>query len=160
MKIAKDTLVSIHYKLTDDEGSLIDSSEGQEPLEYLHGHGQIVPGLERALEGRAVGEAFDVLVTAEEGYGEYDPKKVLQVRRAQLPDDLEPEAGMRLMAESSSGDVVPLWVTAIEGEQVTLDANHPLAGQTLHFAIRVQLVRTPTEHERAHGHAHEEASDP
>jgi FKBP-type peptidyl-prolyl cis-trans isomerase SlyD len=154
MKIARDSVVSIDYTLTDDKGEVLDSSKGQKPLDYLHGHGQIVPGLERELEGKQLGDSFKVDVAPKDGYGEHNPRRIVQVPRTELPSDLAPEIGMQLAAEGPDGEVVPLWITAVTDSQVTLDGNHPLAGQTLHFAIDIRGVREATKEELTHGHVH------
>src|SRR5262245_57838957 len=147
MKVAKNTVVSIDYTLTADDGEVLDSSKGQDPLQYLHGHGQIVAGLERALEGKDAGESLKVDVSPKDGYGERDAKKVMQVVRAKLPKDLDPEVGMQLGGQDNHGNVIPLWITNVTEAEVTLDGNHPLAGQTLHFAVEVKSVRAATEEE-------------
>jgi FKBP-type peptidyl-prolyl cis-trans isomerase SlyD len=154
MKIGKNTVVSIDYTLKDDAGEVLDSSQGGEPLTYLHGHGQIVDGLERALEGKGVGENVKVAVPPKEGYGERNNAKVLKIERSRLPTDVAPEVGMQLAAEGPKGEVVPLWVTAIVGEEVTLDGNHPMAGKTLHFTVDVRGVREASKDEMHHGHVH------
>ena len=155
MKISADKVVSIDYTLKDDDGDVVDSSEGQQPLQYLHGHGQIVPGLERELEGRENGDAFQVKVPPAQGYGDHDPEKVIHVPRSDLPADLDPQPGMRLVAEGPNDEQVPLWIVEVSAGDVTMDANHPLAGQTLHFDIQIRDVRDATDEEKTHGHAHE-----
>lgn len=155
MTIKKDAVVALEYTLKNDAGDVIDSSsDSGEPLHYLHGHGNIVPGLERALSGKAVGDAVAVVVSPEDGYGEHDPAGVLTVTRTQLPEDLEPEVGMMLAMQSPDGRTLPLTVTAVTDDGVTLDANHPLAGQTLHFDVTVRMVRDATAEELEHGHVH------
>lgn len=154
MKITANTVVSIDYTLTDDDGEIIDTSKGQAPLTYLHGHGQIVAGLERHLEGRESGDSLQADIAPADAYGEYDSGKVLRVPRGELPEDLTPEVGMRLLAEGPNGESVPLWVVEVSPSEVTLDGNHPLAGQTLHFAVDVREVRQATEEELEHGHVH------
>lgn len=153
MKVAKDTIVTIDYTLTSDDGDVIDSSEGGEPLAYLHGAGAIVPGLESALEGRSEGEALSVKVTPEEGYGERDPELVHRATRAQFQGIDELEVGMRFQARAGEETTV-VTVVAVEGDDVTLDANHPLAGVPLNFEIKIVGVRAATAVEIAHGHPH------
>ena len=153
MNVAADTVVCIDYTLTDDTGEVIDSSDG-EPLEYIQGHGQLVPGLEREMEGKKAGDAFKISIAAADGYGEHDPSRVVQVERAELPDDLEPEIGMELSTEGPDGESITLWITDISPSGITLDGNHPLAGQTLHFSIEVRKVRAATAEELSHGHVH------
>lgn len=154
MKISKNTVVSIDYTLKDDAGEVLDSSQGGEPLAYLHGHGQIVDGLERALEGKGVGDNIKVSVPPKEGYGERNNAKVLKIERSRLPSDVTPEIGMQLAAEGPKGEVVPLWVTSVHGDEVTLDGNHPMAGKTLHFTVDVRGVREASKEEMHHGHVH------
>jgi FKBP-type peptidyl-prolyl cis-trans isomerase SlyD len=154
MKIVKDAVVSIHYTLKDAKGVTVDSSDGDEPLEYLHGHGQIVLGLERALEGKTVGNAFDVEVAPKDGYGEKVAGRAITVGKDELPGGLDPQVGMHLAAEDDDGDPLSLWVSEVKGDKVTLDANHPLAGETLFFSIKVAEVRAATAEELEHGHAH------
>ena len=153
MKIGAGTVVAIDYTLTDDSGEVIDSSDG-EPLEYLHGSGQIVPGLERELEGRQAGESVKVKVAPADGYGDHDPNRIVEIERAELPEDLEPELGMELCTEGPEGEPIVMWITEVTDTNVTLDGNHPLAGQTLNFAIEVRSVRKATEDETSHGHVH------
>ena len=155
MKISNGSVVSIDYILRGDDGEVIDTSEGDEPLLYLQGVGQIVPGLETALEGKAVGDALKVSVPPEEGYGPWSADQVLQVERGRLPDDAEPAVGMELSGAGPHGEPIHLRVTGVEGETVTLDANHPLAGKTLHFEVTVRAVRAATPDELSHGHAHD-----
>jgi FKBP-type peptidyl-prolyl cis-trans isomerase SlyD len=158
MKIAAGSVVTIEYTLTDDDGEVIDTSDG-EPLEYLHGHGQLVPGLERELEGRKAGDSLKVVVPPKDGYGDHDPARVVEVDRSELPEDIDPEIGLELTTEGPDGEPITLWVTDVEEGTVTLDGNHPLAGQTLNFAIDVRAVRAATAEELQHGHVHGEGHD-
>jgi len=153
MKVAKSTVVTIDYTLTSDEGEVIDSSEGGEPLAYLHGFGNIVPGLESALDGRDQGESVNVKVAPGEGYGERDPELVHRATRAQFQGIDELEVGMRFQARSGN-EMTVVTVVAVEGDDITLDANHPLAGVTLNFAVRIVGVRPATPVELEHGHPH------
>jgi FKBP-type peptidyl-prolyl cis-trans isomerase SlyD len=152
--VAAGTVVSIHYTLKLNSGRVVDSSAGGDPLEYLHGAGNIVPGLESRLTGRKVGDKLNVKVAPEDGYGERDPDGVQRVPRSEFPDDVKIVPGLQLEAQMQDGEVVPLTVTGIEGDQVTVDMNHPLAGETLHFQIEVTSVRRATQEELDHGHAH------
>lgn len=152
--IADDMVVSIHYTLTLDGGETVDSSVGHEPLLYLHGAQNIVPGLESELTGRKVGDAFDVAVAPAEGYGERMEGVEQQVPVAMMPEGVELDVGMPLSAHGPDGQVMTVWVTAVGEEQVTIDPNHPLAGKTLNFAIEVISMRAATEEELAHGHPH------
>jgi FKBP-type peptidyl-prolyl cis-trans isomerase SlyD len=152
--IADGLVVSFHYTLTDDDGSVIDSSSGGEPLEYLHGHGNIVPGLERVLTGKKVGDALKVSVAPKDGYGEHDPRGRGKVPRSSFPDDMEIEPGMQFAGEGPGGEQHVVWIAAVEKDHVVIDQNHPLAGRTLHFDVSVATVRAATTDELAHGHAH------
>lgn len=158
MQITRDKVVSLNYVLTDDDGETIDSSEG-EPFAYLHGHGQLVVGLERQLEGRGVGEKLSVVVEPAEGYGEHDPEHALEVSRDELPDDLDLELGLELAYEGDDGEAVSMWVTDMTDTHVTLDGNHPLAGARLHFAVEVRGVRDADASELEHGHPHGEGDE-
>ncbi len=150
--VAKDCVVSIHYTLTDDAGKVLDSSEGAQPLSYLHGHGQIIAGLERKLSDAAVGDEFELSVPAGDGYGEHDPKRIIDVPRGRL--DFDVKAGDVVSAKEPSGRTVPFQVVSVSDEHVTLDGNHPLAGKNLNFAVRVVAVRPASPEELEHRHAH------
>ena len=154
MNIGENSVVSLEYTLRSDGGEIIDSSVGDDPLAYLHGQGQIVPGLERELGGKKKGDELKVAVSAKDGYGERDARKIMKVPRKDLPKALKPEVGMQLSAESPSGDVIPVWVTEVGPDSVTLDGNHPLAGQNLNFEIKIVDVRAATAEELQHGHVH------
>jgi len=153
MQIADHTVVSFHYTLTDDQGTVIDSSAGREPLTYLHGVGQIVPGLEKEMAGRAVGDQFKVDVAPEEGYGVRHAELEQQVPREafQGVEDIQP--GMQFQGRGPQG-VINVTVTKVEDGVVHIDGNHPLAGQTLHFDVQVTEVREATAEEQQHGHVH------
>ncbi len=153
MQIASRTVASFHYTLTDDQGQVIDSSEGREPLAYLHGSGQIVPGLEKAMEGRSVGDKFQVDVSPEEGYGPHhaELKQDLPREAFQGVEDIQP--GMQFQGRGPQG-TINVTVTKVENDTVSIDGNHPLAGQTLHFAVEVTEVREASAEELQHGHVH------
>lgn len=153
MQIAERCVARIHYTLTDDAGQVLDKSQDGQPLAYLHGSGNIIPGLEKALVGKAVGEKLNVTVQAAEAYGEKHQELIQQVPRDAFQgiDNVEP--GMAFQAQSSRGPMRVV-VTAVEGDQITVDGNHPLAGQTLHFAVEIAEVRAATDDEVQHGHAH------
>ncbi|HJL42152.1 MAG TPA: peptidylprolyl isomerase [Myxococcales bacterium LLY-WYZ-16_1] len=153
MKVQNDAVVSIEYTLRDDAGAVIDKSGG-EPLSYLHGHGNIVPGLERKLEGMEAGASTRATVPPEEGYGERNEEAQFSVPRNELPDELEPKVGMMLSGQAQGGQAVPLWIAGVSDSAVELDANHPLAGRTLDFEVTVREVRAATAEELEHGHAH------
>ncbi len=153
MQIALNSVAAFHYTLTDDQGQVIDSSEGREPLTYLHGSGQIVPGLERQMEGRRAGDTFTAEVAPEEGYGVHHAELMQEVPKAafQGVEDIQP--GMQFQGRGPQGEI-NVTVARVEGDTVFIDGNHPLAGQTLHFAIEVTDVRAASEEELAHGHVH------
>lgn len=149
MAIADNDVVTFHYTLKGDSDEVIDSSAGGEPLAYLHGHGHIVPGLERELAGKGVGDRLQVRVPAAQGYGEYDRALVQKVPRRALKGIANLRVGLRLQAGNQA-----VMVTHIAGDMVTLDGNHPLAGKNLNFDVEITAVRPATEEELAHGHAH------
>lgn len=153
--IQEGDVVFIHYTLTGNEGQVIDSSQGRPPLGYLHGYRNIVAGLERALTGRAVGDRFDVAIPPEEGYGLREGPEPQPVPRSEFGKDARHlQVGMSFHATTSDGQNLTLWITDIQGDEVFVDANHPLAGQTLNFAIEVAEVRAATTEELTHGHVH------
>lgn len=153
--IGKNSVVSMHYKLTDDTGKVLDSSEASEPLAYLHGAGNIVPGLEKALVGKGAGDSVKVKVEPSEGYGELDPNGIKVIERAAFEgvDSIEP--GMAFEAKAPDGTSQHIVVTKVEGDEVTINLNHPLAGVTLNFDIQIVSVREATKEELDHGHTHE-----
>ena len=153
-KITKDSVVTIHYTLKGDDGVVLDSSEGQEPLVYLHGHGQIVPGLESELNTKEIGAKLAVKVSPDEGYGDYDPKLSSVVDKKQFPKGAKFESGALYEFSNSNGQPVVVQITEVQDSTVTVDANHPLAGKTLHFEVSVVDVRPATKEELEHGHAH------
>ncbi len=154
MKVGKGSIVSIDYELHFGDGKVIDASEPDSPLSFLHGEGQVLPGLERALEGLSPGDAQTVVIEPADGYGPHDPRGLKTVPRNAFPAELE--AGMSMVAQGPGGESVPFVVHEVRSEDVTIDLNHPLAGKTLHFAVKVRDVRAATEEELAHGHAHGE----
>lgn len=153
MQIAERTVASFHYTLTSPEGQVIDSSRGREPLPYLHGVGQIVPGLEKAMAGRVAGDAFQVIVPAVEGYGESNPEMMQSVPRAAFPQDVDVQPGMQFEANGPMGPITVV-VKSVDADTVTIDANHPLAGMPLHFDIEIVEVREASVEEVLHGHVH------
>jgi FKBP-type peptidyl-prolyl cis-trans isomerase SlyD len=140
MKIRPGCMVSFHYTLTDDNGELIDSSQGYEPLEYVHGEGQIVPGLEAFLEGEDVGFAGKVAVQPEDAYGLHNPGLIIMAQRDNFPEDMELSVGMQVQTEMPDGLAV-FQITEISERGIKLDANHPLAGKVLHFDVEVVDVQ-------------------
>ena len=153
MQIAKHTVVAIDYTLTDDDGQVLDSSEGRGPLSYLHGTGGIIPGLERELDGKQVGDQLQVAVAPEDGYGERNEALQQDVPREQFDGIEDLDLGMQFRVDSSAGPMV-ITIVQIAGDVVTIDGNHPLAGVNLNFAVTVRDVREATEEELAHGHSH------
>ena len=154
MQIAQDKVVLIHYTLTDDGGKVLDSSSGGDPLAYLHGQGNIIPGLEKALEGRQAGDKLDVKVAPAEGYGERDDQLVQQVPRRAFGGVQNVQPGMQFHAQSAQGQMRVVTVTHVQGDMVTVDGNHPLAGEVLVFDVEVAEVRDATGEELEHGHVH------
>lgn len=155
MVIADKKVVHIDYVLKTDGGEVVDSSEGQQPLAYLHGSGQIVPGLERALTGLSAGESKDVVVEPADGYGDRDPDGVFGIPRSAFPDAAQLEVGASFVGEDDEGNSLPVRVVALEGDNVVVDANHPLAGERLHFHVDIRSIRDATAEEMEHGHPHE-----
>ena len=155
MTIAQNSVVTIHYTLKDDAGQVIDSSREGDPIAYLHGHGNLVLGLERELQGKSAGDKVSVSVTPEEGYGEYDQKLVQQVPRRSMSGVGKITLGMRLHAQTPEGPRA-VTVTRLVGDMVTIDGNHPLAGKNLNFEVEITDVRDATEEELTHGHVHGE----
>lgn len=152
--VADGMVVSIDYTLTLDDGQVIDTSEGREPLVYLHGRGQIIPGLEKELVGMAIGASKKVSVSPAEGYGDVDPNAVQLVEHSIFPDDLELKPGVRLQMATPEGHPLEAEVVEVKEEGVLLDFNHPLAGETLTFDVAITDMRTATADELSHGHAH------
>ncbi len=152
--IGDNVVASIHYTLTDNSGEVLDSSEGAEPMAYLHGAGNIIPGLENALTGKAAGATMQVNIAPEDAYGEVQPELVQVVPREafQGVDQIEP--GMAFEAQDPQGQARRIIVKSVAEDQITIDANHPLAGVELNFDVQVVDVRAASEEEIAHGHVH------
>lgn len=155
MQIAEKTVVSIHYTLTNSTGETLDSSFGQDPLVYLHGAQNIIVGLEDALKGKTVGDALQVTVEPEQGYGETREELIQEVDRSAFEGVEDIDVGMQFMAQTPWGEQ-PVTVVKVEGEQITLDGNHPLAGETLNFDVEVVDIREASDEEMEHGHVHGE----
>lgn len=153
MKVSKDCIVSLEYRLHLGDGKIIDQSAPGQTLGYLHGQGQIVPGLESQLEGLSSGESRQVVVPPAQGYGEHDARGLQEVPRTMFPPDAPLQPGLTLHAQTEQG-IVPITVREIKGDSVVVDLNHPLAGKTLHFDVTVKEVRAATAEELQHGHAH------
>ncbi len=147
-------VVTIDYDLRLDSGEVVDTTEGREPLEYLQGGGEIIPALEEAIEGMAVGESKRIVLEAEEAFGEYDPRGRLAIPREQFPPDLDLIPNTELYLRDSAGNPVPAYIVSVTDTEVVLDLNHPLAGERLTFDVTVRNVRDATPEELSHGHAH------
>jgi len=144
-QIGPDTYVTLAYTLYDDEGDELDGAQEDEPLAYVHGYGQIVPGLERALEGMTKGAERSVVVPPRDGYGDYDPAGVLEIDKSDFPRPAELSVGDEYVAESDDGDAVPMTILEISDDACVVDTNHPLAGETLRFEVKVLDVRPATD---------------
>ena len=154
MHIAEQSVVSIHYTLTNDAGETLDTSDGREPLVYLHGAQNIIPGLESELTGKSVGDSFDVTIQPEEAYGSVNPELVQTVPHSAFEGVEKVEPGMQFQARGDDGETQVITVTEVADSGVTVDGNHPLAGQVLNFSVRVEEIRAATEEEIEHGHVH------
>lgn len=152
--ITKNTIVSLGYRLTNAEGQELDKADSSQPLSYLHGHRQIVPGLENALEGMLVGDKKEVSLSPEEGYGQIIPDLRLKLPRTQFPEEMEIAPGLQF--EANLGDNRHTFtIIGEEGDDVKIDGNHPLAGQSLNFSVEVLAIRPATDEEIQHGHSHD-----
>lgn len=149
--ISKGKVIGFSYHLKNSKGETLDQSS--DPLLYLHGWSNIVPGLENELEGLKIGDSKKVVVAPEDGYGNYDESLVFVVPRSELPPDADLQVGMEFQTKGENGPMV-LYLQEIRDSDVILNANHPLAGETLHFDVTVQSIRIATEDEKSHGHAH------
>ena len=154
LAIADGTVVSIHYTLTLEDGTVADTSVGGEPLTYLHGAANIVPGLEKQLTGLKAGAKAQADVPPGEGYGEYDPEGEEVVPRKAFPKGQKLQPGMMFRTQGEGGEPQPLWVKDVGESEVTVTYNHPMAGRTLRFAVEVVEVRKATREEMEHGHVH------
>lgn len=154
MTIKENSVVTMHYELKDENGQVLDSSTGQEPLTYLHGASNIIIGLEEQLEGKQVGDKVVAEVAPEKGYGMPVDALVQEVPTSAFGEDIDKvEVGMRFQAETEQGPV-PVVVTAVENDIVTVDGNHPLAGKQLHFTCSIEEIREASPEEIEHGHVH------
>ncbi|MGF1750820.1 MULTISPECIES: peptidylprolyl isomerase [Vibrio] len=155
MKIAKNVVVSVAYQVKTEDGVVVDQSTVEAPLDYLHGHNNLIVGLEKELEGKEVGSKFTSVVAAEEAYGEYNDALVQRVPADVFQGVDVIEVGMRFLADTDQGPI-PVEITEVDGDEVVVDGNHMLAGQTLTFDVEVVALREATEEEAAHGHIHQE----
>jgi len=154
MTVKKDKVVEMHYTIKNDAGEVIDTSKGQDPMPFLQGHANIVPGLEKAIEGMKKGDSCDVSVEAKEAYGEYHDEGVQKIPMAAMQDIPDLKVGMELQSQDEQGNQFIVMVREITDDTVTVDANHPLAGETLHFNVSIEGVRDATKEELEHGHVH------
>ena len=152
MKVQTDAFVALEYKLTLDSGEVVDESDPGETLDFIYGSGHIIPGLERQLEGMEQGQAAEIVVDAVEGYGPRDAELLHEVPRSRFPDDAEVEVGMMFQAQGPFGER-PVRVAAVQKDAVTIDFNHPLAGERLHFSVKLAEVREATDADRKAVHA-------
>ena len=152
--ISAGKVVGIEFTLTNPEGELLDRSEPGNPMLYLHGEGQIVPGLERALEGRKKGERLQVVVKPDDGYGELSGEEPQAIPRDSFPAEAELEPDQPVMATTPDGDTIVLFIVDLDDDQVWVSLDHPLAGQTLHFDVHIVSMRDATPAEQEHGHPH------
>lgn len=153
MIIEKHKVVHIHYELKDKEGQVIDSSAGRDPLAYIQGIGNLIPGLEKELEGKQKGDKLLAIIQPDEAYGHYDANKVFVVNRSGFQGTEEINPGMRVQVDLEKGPAVAV-ISKVDGDDVTLDMNHPLAGQVLHFDVEVLEIREADAEEISHGHVH------
>lgn len=153
MQIEKHKVALLEYTLTNDSGEIVDTSEGDEPLAYIQGIGNLVPGLEEELEGKSQGDELKVTVPPEKGYGVRDESLVQEVDKSVFQGVDELRVGMQFQAQGDDG-VQVIWVTEVNNDEVTIDGNHPLAGETLTFELKVVDVRDATDEELDHGHVH------
>lgn len=154
MVIQNDAVVTISYTLRNAGGDILDSSGDGEGLSYLHGHQNIIPGLESALAGKEVGDQVNAEIPPEDAYGERREELVFSVPRDRLPEGEELEPGMQFRAQGQDGQEVVVTLVELDGDTATMDGNHPLAGETLFFDVAVQEIRGATPEELDHGHAH------
>ncbi len=153
LTVQADHVVLFHYVLKGDDGQVIDRST-TDPLAYLHGYSGIIPGLENAIAGKSVNDELEVTIPPAEGYGEIREDAVQSVHRREFPKDMDLQVGMPLRAEGPNGQAMSVWVEKIEGARVHITSNHPLAGKTLHFSVKVAGIREASAEELAHGHVH------
>lgn len=158
MEIQHNAVVGMHYTLKNDDGEVIDSSEGGTPLVFIQGHGNIIHGLESALAGLKVGDSKVVVVEPADGYGEYDDELVQEVPRSAFEGIDTLEVGMQFHADTEDG-IVPITVMEISDDVITVDGNHELAGERLHFSVTIESIREATAEELAHGHIHGDDDD-
>ncbi len=156
--VEKDVVVTLDYTLQ-VAGETVDTSEGGDPIVFLQGHGQIIPGLESALYGMSIGDSKNVRVSPQDGYGEIDEQAFTLIPRAEFPSDIPLEPGVGLRLRDDEGEVMDAQIASVDGENVRLDFNHPLAGKNLQFSVKVLDLREATSEEIEHGHVHADDDD-
>lgn len=154
MRIADDCVVILAYTLRNDAGEVLDSATADQPFAYVQGKHGVIPGLEQQLAGQEAGQQMEVTIAPADAYGEHNATRVQVVPRDRFPAEVEIEAGMQFHASDEHGGRMTVQVASVDEDGVTVDANHPLAGQTLHFTLEVLEVRAATAEELAHGHVH------
>jgi len=157
-KVKNDLVVSMVYELRVNN-EMIDSCDDTDPLQFIQGQGQIIPGLERALEGMAIGESKHLLVNAADGYGEFDPDQIVEMSKSEFPDDFTLQPDMEVTFEDEDGTELTAFVEEVTLETVKINFNHPLAGNDLEFDVRITGLREATEEELEHGHVHLDGHD-
>jgi FKBP-type peptidyl-prolyl cis-trans isomerase SlyD len=154
VNIGEKSVVTFHYTLTNSNGEELDSSASRDPMKYLHGASNIVPGLEKEMEGKSSGDKLKVEVQPEEGYGEVNPQMIQKVPHSAFEGVPEIKPGMQFQTQGPGGETQHITVKEVTGDEVIVDGNHPLAGQVLHFDVTIEDVREASEEELSHGHAH------
>lgn len=159
LMIGQNSVVSMHYTLKNDQGDVMDSSQGKEPMVYLHGANNLIPGLEAELTGKSSGATFNTSIPPSQAYGEFNQDLIQVINKSMFQGVESVEVGMTFMAQGEGGAQRQIRVTEVDGDDITIDANHPLAGQTLHFEVEVVDVREGTPQEIEHGHVHAGGAD-
>ena len=154
MTVKKDAVVEMHYTLKNDAGDVLDSSAGKDPMPFIQGRGNIIPGLEKALEGMKIGETCDVSVAPEDAYGIHHQEAIQEIPKEALDSIDNIEIGMELQSQDEKGNPFIVHVEKINEKTITINANHPLAGKTLHFNVSIEAIREATKDELEHGHVH------
>ncbi len=155
--IIDNVVVSLEFTLTVD-GEVVDTSDGDEPIQFIQGQGQIIPGLEKALYGMALGENKEVVIPPQDGYGEEDPGAYTDIPRDEFPSEIPLEPGVELELKNTDGDILEASIVSVDDESVHLNFNHPLAGRILNFSVKVVELRYATQEELDHGHVHDDES--
>lgn len=155
-KVEKNVVVSMAYTLKTKDGEVLDSADREDPFMYLHGHENIVVGLERALDGKTTGDKISTVVSPEDGYGLRDETGMRELPRDSFPPDMDLSPGNQFGAELETGEVVGIWIVDADDKVITVDMNHPLAGEELHFEVEILELRMAREDELQHGHPHSE----